>query len=329
VRRFLAILIILAAAGGAGAWYLLNRSPAATVWQGYAEADYVKVGPVLQGRLTSVRVNRGDEIAAGALLFTQDDVDDLAARDQAARQLAQAKEQLGNLLAGGKPTEILHAQGDLADARATLTRAEADFQRSQKLLSTGYATPQNVDQLRADYLSAKAKVAMAEASLEQSQRPMGREGEIAAQRATVSAAESALGMAEWRLAQRQVVAPAAGRIDDVIAFPGETVDAGAPVVSLLPPQNIFVRFFVPEGIVGSLHRGEQVALHCDGCRDELTGTISFISPTAEYTPPLIYSESNNNKLVFMIEARPASGEAHLFSPGQPVEVRPLKKAPPA
>lgn len=328
MRRLGTILLVLALVGAAGAWYALTRKPAQIIWQGYAEADYLKVGPVLQGRLTAVLVNRGDNVAAGAPLFTQDEIDDLAARDQAARQLAQAKEQLGNLLSGGKPTEIREAEGNLADSRATLVRTEADLQRAEKLMTTGFATAQNVDQLRADYLSAKAKVSVNEAALEQMQRPMGREGEIRAQRATVAAAQSALGMAEWRLAQRRVGAPAAGRIADVIAFPGESVDANAPVISLLPPQNIFVRFFVPEKTVGGLHRGDAVALHCDGCRLGLMGHISFISPTAEYTPPLIYSESNNNKLVFMVEARPLPDEAALFSPGQPVEVRPLDKTAP-
>jgi HlyD family secretion protein len=325
VRRLFTILFLLALGGAGGAWYLLTHKPAETVWQGYAEADYLKIGPVLEGRLTRVSVNRGDEVGVGTVLFTQDEIDDVAARDQAARQLAQAKEQLTNLVSGGKVTEIQQAQGNLADARATLVRAEADLGRDEKLLTNGFATVQNVDQRRADYLSAKAKVAVNEAALEQMLRPMGRDGEISAQRATVAAAQSALGMAEWRLAQRRVTAPAAGRIADVIAFPGETMDANTPVVSLLPPQNIFVRFFVPESAVGALHRGDPVTLHCDGCKPGLTGAISFISPTAEYTPPLIYSESNNDKLVFMVEARPKPEEAALFSPGQQVEVRPLKR----
>ena len=99
--------------------------------------------------------------------------------------------------------------------------------------------------------------------------------------------------------------------------------AGAPVVSLLPPENIFVRFFVPEPILGSLHRGDQVRLTCDGCAAGLTATISFISPQAEFTPPLIYSESNIAKLVFLIEAHPPPDQAVKLNPGQPIEVHPL------
>src|SRR5579883_1991944 len=132
-RRFALAILALACLGGGVAWWLMSRPPAGTVWQGYAEADYVKIGPVLEGRLTSVSVSRGSKVEAGSALFTQDDVNDRAARDQAARQLAQAKEQLANLIAGGKPTEIQQAEGNLADAEATLTRAKLDFERRSSL----------------------------------------------------------------------------------------------------------------------------------------------------------------------------------------------------
>ena len=100
--------------------------------------------------------------------------------------------------------------------------------------------------------------------------------------------------------------------------------AGAPVVSLLPPENIFVRFFVPEAAIATMHRGDPVAGACDACTAGLPATISFISPQAEYTPPLIYSESSKGKLVFLIEARPRPDQAAQFNPGQPVEVRPTR-----
>jgi HlyD family secretion protein len=153
---------------------------------------------------------------------------------------------------------------------------------------------------------------------------MGRDREIEAQRAAVAAARAAVGMAEWRLAQRTVTAPVGGRVADVLAQPGETMAAGAPVVSILPPENIFVRFFVPETALSGLQRGDRVSFGCDGCPRELAGTISFISPTAEYTPPVIYSESTPAKLVYRIEARPKPDQAAFFNPGQPIDVRPIR-----
>jgi HlyD family secretion protein len=325
LRVLFVVLALLAF--GAGAWWWSLRTPAAEIWQGYAEADYVKVGPVLQGLLTSVSVARGDQVAVGAPLFAQDETSERAARDQAARQLAQAEAQLANLLASAKQTEIEQAEANLADARAALVRVQTDLWRAQTLVRTGAASTQSVDQLRAEDRSAEAKVQVSEAALAQARAPMGREREIAAQGAAVQAAQSAEEMAQWRLDQRRVAAPVAGRVADVLARPGETIAAGAPVVSLLPPENVFVRFFVPETAVASIHRGDAVALACDGCPAGLTATISFISPQAEYTPPVIYSEESRAKLVFLIEARPRPEQARLLNPGQPVEVRPLKQEP--
>jgi HlyD family secretion protein len=319
----LAIGVAIAAVLAAGLVWYRNLPPAPTEWQGYAEADFVKVGPTQQGLLTEVMVARGDEVASGAPLFAQDDTSDRAARDQAARQLQQAKEQLANLEASGKPTEIEQAQANLADARAALDRTKIDLDRGETLLRTGAITTQTLDQRRADYLSATARVAALEAALAQMRAPIGREREITAQHAAVEALQAALEMAEWRLSQRRVTAPAAGRIADVLARPGETIAAGAPVVSLLPPGNIFVRFFVSETELATVHRGAPVAVVCDSCPADISAAISFISPQAEYTPPVIYSESSRAKLVYLIEARPPPDRAARLNPGQPVAVRPL------
>jgi HlyD family secretion protein len=327
-RLVLLVAVLLLLVAGGGVWWRVTRPPPGIVWQGYAEADFVKVGPTQQGLLTAVSVARGDLVVAGAPLFAQDEADDVAAREQAAHLYAQAVKQLDNLQQGAKPTEIVQAEANLADARATLVRITADLGRGEALLPRGDATKQSVDQLRADHLSAQAKVEALQAALAQSHAPMGREGEIQAQRAAVEASRAALGMAEWRLSQRRVTAPAAGRIADVLARPGETMTAGAPVVSLLPPGNIFVRFFVPEVALSTVHGGDSVALACDGCDARLSATISFISPQAEYTPPLIYSESSKSKLVFLVEARPSPEQAARLNPGQPVEVRPIGKRAP-
>jgi HlyD family secretion protein len=319
------LLLVIAMLVGAGCvwWWWSARRPPPVMWQGYAEADFVKIGPTQQGLLTSVAVARGDAVKAGALLFTQDDANDIAARDQAAHLLAQAQQQLDNLMAGGRATEIAQAEANLADAKSTLIRTTADLARGEALLPTGVATRKSVDQLRADRRSAQAKVDALQAALAQVRAPLGRQTEIQAQRAAVAASQAFLSMAEWRLAQRRVTAPTAGRVADVLALAGETPSAGAPVVSLLPPGNIFVRFFVPEPMLSTVHLGEKVTLACDGCAADLSATISFISPQAEYTPPLIYSESSKSKLVFIVEARPPLAQAVQLNPGEPVQVRPV------
>jgi HlyD family secretion protein len=315
-------LAALAAAGGVWWWF---RIPAPVEWQGYAEADFVKVGPTLEGRLTDVFVKRGEKVAAGAKLFDQDDIADSQAVKQAARQLRQAEAQLVNLESPGKPTEIAQAEANLADAAAARDKISADLQRTEKLLKSGNASQQLADQRRADLRSAAAKVQALEAALAQMRNPLGRQHEIDAQHAAVEAARAALEMAQWRLDQRHVTAPAAGVVTDVLARPGETIPAGVPVAVLLPPENIFVRFFVPEAMLAQVHYGGRVKFVCDNCPSDLFGKISFISPQAEYTPPVIYSESTRAKLVFRAEARPSKEQAEILNPGQPVSVRPGSK----
>ena len=321
-RGSLAVTLFLLFVVGAVAWWWLAHRVPEVVWQGYAEADFVKVGPTQQGLLIAVFVKRGDEVVAGAPLFAQDDTDERAARDQAEDMLAQAATQLANLQEGGKPTEIDQAQANLTDALATLVRTAADLGRGEALLAKGFATNQSVDLLRAENKSARAKVEALQAALTQSRAPLGRDREIEGQRATMAAAQAALDKAKWLLGQRSVAAPVGGRVADVLARPGETMAAGAPVVSLLPAGNIFVRFFVPEAALSAVHLGDTMAVACDSCPADLISTVSFISPQAEYTPPLIYSASSKSKLVFLIETRPPQDQAAKLNPGQPIEVRP-------
>lgn len=321
--RRIVVLSALALAIGALWWVFLRpRPPGPEEWQGYADADFVKVGPTQQGLITAVRVQRGDRVVKGAPLFEQDDANDRYAVEQTARLLQQTRDQLANLQSPAKPTEIAQAEANLRDAKAAREKVLADLQRNQVLLKSGAATAQTVDEERADLASAEAKIAADEAALDQAKAPLGRPGEIIAQTSAVDAAEAALAMARWRLEQRAVASPVSGVVADVLARPGETLDAGAPVVSLLPPENIFIRFFVPEPSLAHVRLGDAVALLCDNCPADMTGTVSYIAPQAEYTPPFIYSETTRSKFVFLAEARPKLAEAAFFNPGQPVTVRP-------
>jgi HlyD family secretion protein len=321
MKRMLLAVVVLATAAGAAGWWWLSRSAGANAWQGYVDAEYVRVSPTLTGRVTSIAVARGDQVSAGALLFTQDDADDVAARDAAAGKLAEAQARLANLETRSRDTEIAQGKADLADLVATRDRITRDLARNEELLRTGAASRQTVDQQRADLASATARVEAATAKLAQMQSPTGREYEIAAQRAMVAQAQAGLAQAEWRVSQRRITAPASALVNDTYARPGETINAGVPVVSLLPPQNILVRFFVPETELATLHVGDRLAIGCDACAAGLIATVTFIAPQPEYTPPVIYSETNREKLVYLIEAHPPPDQAVQLKPGQPVDVR--------
>jgi len=321
MKRTLLVVALMVVCVGAAGWWWISRASDPEAWQGYVEAEYVRVSPTLTGRITGIAVARGDQVAAGAALFTQDDADDKAARDAAAGKLAETQARLANLQTASRDTEIAQAEADLADLLATKDRIGKDLARNEELLKTGAASRQAVDQQRADLASAIARGNAANAKLEQMRSPTGRQYEIAAQSAMVAQASAALAQAEWQFNQRRVSAPVGALVADTYARTGETIMAGVPIVSLLPPQNILVRFFVPETALASVHLGDQLVIGCDGCAPGLTATVSFIAPQPEYTPPVIYSESNRTKLVYLIEAHPSAEHAILLKPGQPVDVR--------
>jgi HlyD family secretion protein len=136
--------------------------------------------------------------------------------------------------------------------------------------------------------------------------------------AALRQAKANLEWAQTRLARRNAHSPGDGTIEQIYYRPGETVPAGRPVVALLPPGNLKIRFFAPQAALPELKYGDVVGISCDGCDKGLTAKISFIARSAEFTPPVIYSMEERAKLVFLIEARPEHPEK--FRVGQPVTV---------
>jgi HlyD family secretion protein len=170
---------------------------------------------------------------------------------------------------------------------------------------------------RAEYERDQARVAELQAELETAQLG-ARADEIEAAEAEVEAARAQLAQAEWRLDELSQAAPQAGLVIDTLYRPGEWVAAGAPVVQMLPPENIKLRFFVPEPQLGAIQVGALVEVRCDACAPGLTAEIRYIAPEAEYTPPVIYSREMRAKLVYLVEARPRQPDA--LRPGQPADV---------
>ncbi len=308
---------LAAAVAGLGSLFA-PTPPGPPVLPGYADADYVRVAPELPGRLVAVSVVRGSRVAAGDLLFEQDATAERAALTQAEAQAATARAQLANLLTGRRPAEVDVVVAQLHEAEAQARLAQRQMERRSQLAATKVASIQDVDIARADLEAAQARVGSLSAQIEVARLP-ARPDEVKAAEAQVEASQAAVDQASWRLAQRRVTAPAAAVVDDVLHWPGEQATADSPVVSLLPPGAIKVRFYVPEPLVGQLKTGQPVGLACDGCPPGLTGHLSFIANQPEYTPPVIYSLGNREKLVFLVEARP-DGDPERLHPGQPVDV---------
>lgn len=290
------------------------------LYQGYAEGEYVRVAAPYAGSLTTLAVQRGAQVVAGAPLFALEQDNEKAARDEAAQRLKQTDARLENLKKGKRPDEINAVLAQREQARAALKLSMANFARDEKLVKSGFISSQKLDASHAALERDRARVQELDAQLATA-KLAARSDEIRAAEAEVEAARAALARADWALAQKTVTAPVAGLVQDTLYVQGEWVPAGSPVVSLLPPQNIKVRFFVPETRIGSLKTGQVVTLSCDSCAAPVAAAISYIAPQAEYTPPVIYSRENRGKLVFMVEARPAPADAAKLRPGQPVDVR--------
>ena len=195
-RRIIFAALAAALVIGIGAWYVLSRHQRGESWLGYADADYVKAAPTELGRLISLNVARGDEVKAGAILFSQEDTDERAARDEAQAAVDQAKLKLADLKAPGRPTEITQAEADVSEARALHERAARDLSRAEATVASGSTTLQRVDQLRAQTRSAEAQLQSAQAKLTEIADSTGREHEIAAQEAAVTAADAQLASAD-------------------------------------------------------------------------------------------------------------------------------------
>jgi HlyD family secretion protein len=242
-RIALAVLAVLILAGcGDG------KDP---IFQGWVEAELIFVGPDESGRVETLSVREGDQVALKAPLFTVDP--DL--------QLA-----------------------DVAMQEAAVKNAQQAYDRAQALLKTQSGTQRTLDEAEAALRTAQAR----------------------------------LNSAQTRLARRKMFSPVAGSVQQIYYRVGELVPAGKPIVAILPPGNLKVRFFVNEATLPKLKIGDTIAVSCDGCQPGITARISFIARSSEFTPPVIYSMEERSKLVFLIEARTDTPER--LRVGQPVSV---------
>lgn len=288
-------------------------------WQGYIEGEFVSVASPFAGRLDTLSVQRGQQVAQGAALFALESDDERAARQQAEDQLRAAEAQLQDMKTGKRPVEVDVSRAQLAQAQAQAQRSAAALRRDERQFEIGGIAQAQLDESRAQARSDAARVRELQRDIDVARLP-GRDAQQAAQAAQVAAARAALAQADWKLSRKTVAATQAGLVYDTPYRLGEWVPAGSPVVRMLPPGNVKVRFYVPEAVVGALRNGQAVQVRCDGCAAPVAASITYVANEAEFTPPVIYSNETRNKLVFLVEARPSAADAIKLRPGQPVEV---------
>lgn len=290
-----------------------------STYQGYVEGRFVYVASPESGRLEQLSVTRGETIASGHSLFALDREPEASAVRQAQQELRSAQSRLADLETGKRPAEVDVTRAQLAQAQTQQKQANEILASYRAQYHAGGIPQTDLINAQAAADSSVEKVRELEAALAVDALP-ARTQQIKAQINQVAADRASLADAEWKLQQKQITSPRQGLVFDTLYRVGEWVAAGDPVVELLPPENIEVRFFVPETVLGRLKPGQSISVHCDGCSSSVPATITYISPQSEYTPPVIYSNENRAKLVYMIVARPPKDKAPALHPGQPVEV---------
>lgn len=290
------------------------------VYQGYVEAELTYLAPAVGGELATLAVSRGQKVEAGQLVFQLEADPQQAALTEAQKRLDQAQAGLADLQKGARPSEIESLEARLEQARYALSLSKLEYERRSKLRKTGTIPQEDLDRIRANYQSDQARVRQAQAELATA-RLGARSDRIEAAQAEEAAMRSKVDQARWALEQKTGRATAAGRVFDTFYLPGEQVPAGRPVAALLIPGQVKVRFFVPEPELATVKLGQEVSLSCDSCPSGLIARVSYVSPSAEFTPPVIYSRQTQAKLVFMLEAVPQGDAPDRLHPGQPMEVR--------
>ena len=285
-------------------------------YSGYVEAQSVSIAAPQSGWLTAVNVDRGDAVTPDELLFTLDSTQAQATLAGAENRAAAAQANAEDLSKGARPADIAPLQAQRIQAQAQLDLARANEARYAQLEPKGYVSAAQMDSLRAATRSAQGQVANLD-KLIQEKELAAREDQLHAAQAQAAASGADVAGAQWTVDDRDVHARLAGLVDERLREPGEFVAQGSAVLTVRPQGREFVRFYVPQADLAKFRVGTLVHVACDGCKG--TGAkVRYVSPVAEFTPPVIYSVKERQKLMFLIEATPDKPE--VLHAGQPVDV---------
>jgi HlyD family secretion protein len=249
--------------------------------QGYIEGRYTYMASSVPGVLMQLSVQRGMHVKQGQALYVLQAQPESDAYTAATENLKQAQ----------------NARDAIA---ADLVYAKLTFERNKELVQKKAIQQSELDSARSRYDATVAQLAKANAN--------------------IAASTALLAQAKWTKDQKVGIAPVDAIVFDTFYRIGEYTEANHAILSLLSPADIKAVFYVLEAQLGSIQLGDTISVHCNGCEKAYDGRVSFISPTAEYTPPVIYSNDTSAKLVFRVEAAFTPAVAYFLHPGQPVIV---------
>jgi HlyD family secretion protein len=298
---------------------------------GYVETTEVQAASEVGGRILELRAAEGDRVEAGAALATIDTEDQRLQIDRTRAERAASVAQLRLLEAGSQAEDIRQAQAqvdaavsDVAAVTAEIAAARLDLDRYQSLLDANAGVTKQRDDAKARVDVAIARQRAAEdraraaremvARLEAGSRPE----EIQAARARVAVADAQLAVLEKALRDAEVVSPAAGIVTETLVDAGEIVARGTPLVVIADLDRAWANLFVPEPMVPRIMLGQAATVFTDAGGDGLRGTVTFISPRAEFTPRNVQTAEERSKLVYRIKVS-VDNRAGVLKIGMPVD----------
>lgn len=287
-------------------------------FSGYLEGDYRYLAPSTSGRIVKINVKEGQHVKAGELLFELENTAQTANLSAANENLNALKAELADLNLGKREQELETIRAQIAEAKSGLWAAEQNYKRAVTLKKQSSISQKEFDAAKAEFDRQNALVKQLVASLEVANLP-ARINQIKSLEAKIKAAEANMQSCEYELNKTRLAANESGLIERVFYKEGEWASSTRPVLSLLPPNELKVRFFVPASVLPMLKEGQKVKLSCQNC-PKFSATISQVATQPEYTPPVIYTQNQQNTLTYRIEAVPDEPSEFLH-PSQPVEVR--------
>ena len=316
VKRAVAIGVVVVLLVSLLVWNQRRAGPLKV--SGYIEADEVRVGSRVGGRVKAVRAEEGQTVKAGEVLVELEPYDLLERRAEAAAVLAQRKARLDELVAGPREPQIAAARAQLEAEVAQRDLAQLNFDKVKRSFEGGAASPEELDQA-----TKELKSATAEAELRTQELKLLEEGtrpeEIAQANATVEQARAASAAIDRQVEELTVKAPIDGRVEAVDLEPGDLIAPNAPVLSMTDSRTLWVRAFVPENHL-NLQNGQKVRVSVDSFPGRFfNAKVTFIASQGEFTPSNVQTPEERSKQVFRIKATLDEG-TDVLRPGMAADV---------
>lgn len=298
---------------------------------GHVEATETRLAPDAGGRILTLSVAEGDRVTEGQEILTLDRRDVELALDRARADRAQADANLRLVLAGARAEDIRQAESqvsaaeaDVSATRAELVSAEQDLQRFETLLTSNSGSRKQRDDAATRRDVARDRVAAAESRVRSAQEALARlragarRQEIEAARARLAAADAQIATLEKSLGDTTFRSPVAGTVTEKLAEPGEVIAPRTPIAVVANLDHAWADVFVPEPAVPRLRLGQPAQLFTDAGGPPVSGTITYISPKAEFTPRNVQTAEERSKLVYRIRVS-VDNTAGVLKQGMPVE----------